>query len=226
MDFSPPPEMSFENLLRQTPPSQVHLPSFSSFLEETSSARSTLPRIYSRSQPHVIDLTADTSPPTPLHSSPDTMPRRSSHEPARKRRRIIRDEISDFDTQESGPSLAPTHFPFDDFVTIDDEVEDSDVVEEVDLRAIEDEEDLRKAQEEQKKQREAQKQRDRLQKEALAGQKPVQNEDGPATLVNFSCIICMDSVTNLTATHCGKAPNPRSQARTDSALAIFSAMNV
>ncbi|MCJ1442199.1 MAG: hypothetical protein MMC23_002692 [Stictis urceolatum] len=132
------------------------------------------------------------------------MPRRSSHEPARKRRRIIRDEISDFDTQESGPSLAPTHFPFDDFVTIDDEVEDSDVVEEVDLRAIEDEEDLRKAQEEQKKQREAQKQRDRLQKEALAGQKPVQNEDGPATLVNFSCIICMDSVTNLTATHCGE----------------------
>ncbi|MGI4816290.1 MAG: hypothetical protein ACRYGG_23555 [Janthinobacterium lividum] len=107
----------------------------------------------------------------------------------------------DFFFNHPGPPILPRPMnqrsrPPQAIMTIPDDVE------EVDLTAVgEDAREVRKAQQEQRRQKESQAARDRIQKAMLASQDA--EHKGPLTLSNLNCTICMDKVTNLTATHCG-----------------------
>ena len=78
----------------------------------------------------------------------------------------------------------------------------------LDLSAIEDREALAKLQDEQRDRHvELQKQRDKLVQGAVKAQEPDNN--GPFKLGQVQCVICMDNMTDMTATHCGRLISAR-----------------
>ena len=176
-----------------------------------------------------IDLTADSSPPQPSHfrdssfsdsefvsflqaestppintSSSNPMPQRQAsigQRAARKRRRLNSNNSS-----QGRPALLhqQSHRPQNSshYITLDTPPsEDDDEV--LDLTEINGTEALHKAQEQERKQRRAlQEQQNQLVGESVQAQEP--DNKGPFKLGQLQCVICMDNMTDMTATHCGR----------------------
>ena len=88
------------------------------------------------------------------------------------------------------------------FISIDSP--SSDEPDEVlDLTEVDDPQALKKMQEQQRERRQAlQEQRDKLLHESVQAQAP--ENKGPFRLGQVQCVICMDNMTDMTATHCGR----------------------
>ena len=143
-----------------------------------------------------IDLTADSSPP---RSTQNTLPRPASdQEPARKRRRIAEGQESQPGASSSNSILARASAPNIDFSQFLNE--DSNI-DEVDLTRVNNDADLRRQEEKQQAQKRIEEQQRQLLNESITSQNPSAN--GSSRLSQLSCIICMESITDLTATHCG-----------------------
>ena len=76
-------------------------------------------------------------------------------------------------------------------------------VEEVDLTRVRDDDGLKKIQDAQRQRHEKlQEQQNHLLKDSVQAQEP--EKDGPVKFSNITCVICMENMTNITATHCGR----------------------
>ncbi|MCJ1474837.1 hypothetical protein MMC13_003497 [Lambiella insularis] len=133
-----------------------------------------------------IDLTADSSPPV----APASMPRMRStsnvDEPARKRRRV---------NEPSGPSIRSLLGPF-----LND-------VERVDLTKVDDDTGLKKLQEEQRVRHDRQIQQQQELQQSKQQEESIRSlheqSRKPTRISDLQCVVCMDNMTNITATHCG-----------------------
>ena len=170
---------------------------------------SSTPHNHPRTRTHdgFIDLTGG-SPSLPPSPSRHTVPySRNSKEPPVKRRRIGSEETSGTYRVPAGSSLPrPSNYPRStrDIIPNFDLTSLPDV-EEVDLTEVADEDGLRKIQEAQhQRHKKLQEQQNNLLKESVRAQEP--ENDGPLKLSKLSCIICMEKMTNVTATHCGTPP--------------------
>lgn len=135
-----------------------------------------------------IDLTADTPPAT----APTMMPRMRSissnkEEPVRKRRRV---------NESSGPSIRSLLGP------------SLHTVDQVDLTKVDDDAGLKKLQEEQQVQYDRQVQLQQEQQQAKQQEESIRSLHEQSKKVtrisDLQCVVCMDNMTNITATHCGK----------------------
>ena len=160
-----------------------------------------------------IDLTADSSPSNPSFIQPPhspllptlatgsrTMPPRrvsdDAQQPSRKRRRV--DSATDAHVSED-QSVAPTTHASADVIEVG-----SFSPEEVDLTGVEDLDGLKKLQDEQRARHKisTQDRQNRLLQDSLEAQAPTNK--GPVKLGQLTCIICMENMTDMTATHCGE----------------------
>ena len=125
-----------------------------------------------------IDLTADpTSPPIPVAASTLTSPRtHGSHE-------ITSASVHASKRRKVQPPVSPNAASF----AVKDEPEK---IEEVDLRDVDDDTSLSKVLEQQRA-------------ETVKSQQNDGNQ--PIKLSSLQCIICMEPMTNITATHCGRS---------------------
>ena len=135
-------------------------------------------------------------------------PSSDSQEPSRKRRRL--DSVPSMQRR-SGPShlhRQPTRpLPSDNVIDLDDgrrsKTPTNVPADVLDLTDVNDTTDLRKVQDEQRRRHEeAQEQQNNLLKESVQAQEPEQK--GPFKFGQLQCVICMDNMTNMTATQCGK----------------------
>jgi hypothetical protein len=185
------------------------LSSHSSYFEYTPNMSSRgSPGDYSRDSPNnysgntpddnFIDLTGDSSP-LPA-ARPQSQPTgRSDQEPERKRRRVA----EDLDAQPGGSSTdlqsRPATQPAADLASPGRD----NTIDEVDLTRVEDDADLRRHREERaRRQKNVEEQQQQLLNESIASQPLISS--GSSTLSQLSCIICMETITDLTATHCGE----------------------
>ena len=149
----------------------------------------------------VIDLTKD-SPPQTHRRSPTILLQGLSYPVERppKRRRIDHEAENDVGEGPSGSNTSSQVLAVD--LTADD-CDELEVVDELDLTGQENDLALQKLQEQQRQRHTDQ---ERLQDEqnqrTIQGQSQLQ---GPTKLSQVQCVICMDAMTDLTATHCGKS---------------------
>lgn len=170
------------------------------------------PRLRKRSD-GFIDLTLESSPSNPsfphlpnapirptVATSSRTMPSRrasdDSEPPSRKRRRIA---SAHYDPVNEVPPVAPRSSYIADVIDVE-----SSSPEEVDLTSVEDSAGLKRLQEEQRARHKlsTQDRQNRLLQDSLETQVP--KNKGPIRLGELTCIICMENMTDMTATHCGK----------------------
>ena len=181
----------------------ISLPPISALLSMAEADRSTsnTPHQHTRRSTHshngFIDLTRDSpsSPSTSLTGTPSHS--RNSKEPPEKRRRIGGEGSGSRRILFEPPPLDPSNYPRhnDNIILLDD-------VEEVDLTEVGGERGLRKIQEDQRKRHEKlQEQQNHLLKDSVQAQES--EKDGPVKLSKITCVICMENMTNITATHCG-----------------------
>ncbi|KAI4151175.1 MAG: hypothetical protein LQ340_003660 [Diploschistes diacapsis] len=176
-----------------------------------------------------IDLTNESSPPRPLQlsessfSDPDiedesisflqeespratdleTMPRLQTplqQEPSRKRRRLNSERASQ-SRRISSHLQDQRHTASGNFITLDSHTNE-DHEEVLDLTAVDGIEALSKAQQQQKERHFAlQEQQNQLVRDSVQSQ--ISENKGPFKLGQLQCVICMDNMTDMTATHCG-----------------------
>ena len=155
----------------------------------------------STTRENVIDLTKDPSPPEQDLSSRLPLPNLRSAERPRKRRRI---QPAVEEASSAGPSQHSPAQTLQVDLTREEVIEDAD---ELDLTAVESEAGLRQLQEAQMKRHESQQlvqtHQNQLLANSISGQ--IERPPGPPRLGQLQCVICMESMTNMTATHCGKA---------------------
>ena len=144
-----------------------------------------------------IDLTNDSSPP------PSPMPprrRRPSAEPARKRRRLTEPSQGHGNSSQA-IDLIPEVSP--ETEQQEPEVE-SDEIEEVDLTHVQNDRDLRQHQADQRRRHEEmEEQQNQLLKDSVTAQQT--SGASASNLSSISCVICMETITDMTATYCGKS---------------------
>lgn len=206
----PPPSSQ-----RQPSLSRIHLPSFRSLTTSMADSDSSDCAIVSQAirqpfrsrtaqfttSPSVIDLTED-APPSPERKP--SIPSRSRSptlqasglERPPKRRRITSEPIDDAGEGPSQSRTTPQSLHVD--LTLEDE-EDEDDVEELDLTGG-DGSATRNVRGEQSQ--------DEIQREGQLSsiiQEQMERPQGPVRLGQVQCVICMENMTDLTATHCGKS---------------------
>ena len=158
----------------------------------------------SPSDSEFIAFLQEETPPTQSTVDSASMPRQqvtTIQEPSRKRRRLNSGPPSPRrHTSTNQPSQ--TRREPDNFVTIDSpsREEPSEIL---DLTEVEGTNALHKVQEEQRERHVAlQEQQNQLLKESVQAQEP--ENKGPFKLGQVQCVICMDNMTDMTATHCGQ----------------------
>ena len=152
--------------------------------------------------PHenVIDLTKD-SPPRQSHAThfPSSVSTALASERPFKRRRVQHEEPSNASSSHRAPPSAPQ-------VDLTAEEMDEASCEELDLTLIETEEELHQKRAEQRERHEhhqrVQDQQNHLVQESIQGQSD--RSQGPLRLGESQCVICMETMTNMTATRCGR----------------------
>jgi hypothetical protein len=72
----------------------------------------------------------------------------------------------------------------------------------VDLTEVNDDMQLEKWQEKQRLERSAEQLRNEQMRAAITAQE--ERDKGPQKIPNLQCVVCMDNLINITATHCGK----------------------
>lgn len=153
------------------------------------------------SDDNFIDLTSDSSP--VLHPQQQQQ-QQPDEEPARKRRRITEDQGTQTGSSSAETSSGPTSQTQPNAPAA---LQSFDGVAEVDLTHVEDEADLKRHREElRERQRQVEKQQRQLINEVIKTQ--ASPNQGVSRLSQLSCIICMETMTDLTATHCGKWCRP------------------
>ena len=188
----------FEDTLSEThfsldsPYRPLELPSHFGFAEEESQRSYTpFPRLDTPLQPHSISESRTTSNERVITSS--------SHSPGS-------DSFNTFvDLTQDSPQMPPSHHKAKTSRTISSSLEDEPFksvkkrktgaaasnIEEVDLRDIDSDTDLARV----------------LERQRVATVKAQQEEaDKPTKLANITCVVCMEEMTNMTATYCGMTP--------------------
>ncbi|MCJ1401033.1 SUMO-targeted ubiquitin ligase complex subunit slx8 [Xylographa trunciseda] len=151
--------------------------SMASFAQDSPYASSS--PVPSRNSSGYIDLTADASPPSA--SSLPTMRRQSTIdrvEPTRKRRRL---------NTGNGPSIESL---------LQSPPRGLGDIDEVDLTKVDDDLGFQKLQEEQRLRQKEQQQAESIRSLHEQSKKPIRISD-------LQCVVCMDNMTNITATYCG-----------------------
>jgi len=140
----------------------------------------------SRSYSGYIDLTADASPPS-NSSIPATLRQSTIDrvEPTRKRRRL--------DTG-NGPSIESL---------LQSPPRGLRAIDEVDLTKVDDDAGFQKLQEEQQTRHDEQLQKQKEQQQAESIRSLHEQSEKPIRLSDLQCVVCMDNMTNITATYCG-----------------------
>ena len=132
-----------------------------------------------------IDLTADASPPNTSALPPMLRPPPLQRdEPAPKRRRV-----------NNGTSATPTnlqHSPLRPIAEI------------MDLTKVDDDIGLHKLQEEQRIRHDQQLQKQQEQQQAESIRALHEQSSKPIRISDLQCVVCMENMTDITATHCGK----------------------
>lgn len=137
-----------------------------------------------------IDLTADTSPPATSALPPMLRPPSPHRDaPAIKRRRV-----------NNGASATPTNLQQSPLRPI---------AEIMDLTKVDDDAGLHKLQEEQRIRHDQQLQRQQEQQQAESIRALHEQSRKPIRISDLQCVVCMENMTDITATHCGKLiPEP------------------
>ena len=141
--------------------------------------------IQQQSQGGYIDLTADPSPPTMPTAISRLTP---SHSQQDNRASLRESMLSASKRRKTQPSPSPNAASSQ----IKDENEKNEKIEEIDLRDVDDDTGLSKVLEQQRA-------------ETVRSQQKDGNE--PIKLSSIQCVICMESMTNITATYCGRLIN-------------------
>jgi hypothetical protein len=157
---------------------------FSEFPSYQNSPYSTPYRVSDSTPIGLIDLTADSSPynPTSLPSVMELAP--ESVVEGSKRRRLNPDTFSG-----RLPSLVRAS---------------ARQIDEVDLTTVDDDAGFKRLQEEQQIRRDQNLQKQREQQEAETIRSMHEQSRKPLRVNELQCVVCMENMTNITATHCGK----------------------